>query len=101
MSMLTLFELQFGVERADQSYRAKNLAAIAQLTSKVDVLPFDEKAAMAAAKVRQDLLKRGQGIGPYDVLIAGHALSRSLVVVTSHVGEFTRVDGLRVEDWTA
>jgi tRNA(fMet)-specific endonuclease VapC len=99
LSTVTLFELQFGVAKAEQSYRASNLAAIAQLTDKVRVLPFDEDAAASAAKVRHMLANKQ--IGAYDLLIAGHALSRGLVVVTNNIAEFGRVAGLRVEEWLA
>ena len=62
---------------------------------------FDGDAAIHAGEIRADLRKRGQMIGGYDLLIAGHARSLGLTVVTSNMGEFTRVDGLRCEDWLA
>jgi len=62
-------------------------------------LPFDRTAAMAAADIRVDLENRGMVIGPYDLLIAGHALSNHLTLVTSNVGEFQRVTGLKLESW--
>ncbi len=65
----------------------------------VGVLPFDEAAAKRAAKVRHELEKTGSVIGPFDVLIAGHALATGMVLVTNNMGEFSRVDGLKLEDW--
>ena len=66
-----------------------------------DVLPFDDEAADHAAQIRAVLANVGRTIGAYDVLIAGHARSRGLTVVTGNPGEFARVEGLRCEDWLA
>jgi tRNA(fMet)-specific endonuclease VapC len=63
------------------------------------VLPFDASAAAHAAEVRANLERRGQFIGGYDTLIAGHARSRGLAVVTENIREFNRVEGMRAEDW--
>jgi tRNA(fMet)-specific endonuclease VapC len=63
------------------------------------VLPFYEPAALHSAEIRANLERRGQRIGGYDALIAGHARSVGLVVVTGNLREFERVEGLRCEDW--
>ena len=55
--------------------------------------------ARRAGDVRAALRARGTPIGPYDVLIAGQALARGLILVTHNVAEFSRVEGLRVENW--
>ena len=65
----------------------------------LEVLPFDAEAAAHAADIRAVLEKKGQTIGGYDVLIAGHARSRGLIVVTGNLREFRRVEGLRCENW--
>jgi tRNA(fMet)-specific endonuclease VapC len=65
----------------------------------IRVLPYDRDAAEETAKARTSLKKRGRPIGAYDVLIAGTALANELVLVTSNVREFNRVEGLRIEDW--
>ena len=65
----------------------------------IQVAPFDATDAERAALVRADLEARGTPIGPYDTLIAGMALARGLVLVTHHTREFSRVVGLRIEDW--
>ena len=65
----------------------------------MEVLPFGPEAADHAADIRADLERKGTPIGGYDVLIAGHARSKGLVVVTGNLGEFSRVEGLRCEDW--
>jgi tRNA(fMet)-specific endonuclease VapC len=65
----------------------------------IRVLPYDRQAAQATARVRANLKQRGRLIGAYDVLIAGTALAHELIVVTSNVREFNRVEGLKIEDW--
>jgi tRNA(fMet)-specific endonuclease VapC len=65
------------------------------------VLDFDRRAAEHAGEIYAELGGGGQLIGPYDILIAGHARSLGLVVITGNLGEFGRVSGLRSEDWLA
>lgn len=72
-----------------------------RLLARLSVLDFDADAAEHAADIKADLQKRGRMIGGNDILIAGHARSRGLIVVTGNVREFERVEGLRVEDWPA
>ena len=64
-----------------------------------EVLEFDREDARAAGELRARLALAGTPIGPYDVLIAGQALARSLVLVTHNRSEFQRVAGLNIEDW--
>jgi tRNA(fMet)-specific endonuclease VapC len=65
------------------------------------LLPFNSEDARAAGEIRADLKRKGTPIGPYDLLIAGQARARGLTVVTRNVGEFRRVEGLKVEAWAA
>jgi len=65
----------------------------------IRVLPYDRAAAEATATARANLKQRGRPIGAYDILIAGIALAHELILVTSNVREFRRVEGLRIEDW--
>lgn len=88
-------ELYYGAYRSAK--QAQNLALLDSL--RLEVLGFDKEDAQAAGKVRVMLAASGTPIGPYDVLIAGQALTRGLVLVTHNVGEFSRVAGLQVEDW--
>lgn len=69
--------------------------------ARLEVLDFDDDAAAHAGEIRADLERQGSPIGSYDLLIAGHARSRGLVVVTGNLAEFRRVEGLRCEDWEA
>lgn len=97
ISSVTLGELIYGAEKSGQPER--NLADIAGLTARLDVLPFDEVAAMHFGQLRAELSKIGKSIGPYDQMIAGHARSLGLILVTNNLREFERVPGLRFENW--
>ena len=70
-----------------------------QIKAVREVLAFDAAAADHAGEIRAALERQGRMIGTYDLLIAGHARSRGLVVVTGNLGEFGRVEGLRSKDW--
>lgn len=74
---------------------------VEDLLGRLEVLDFDAAAADHSADIKADLRSRGQMIGHNDILIAGHARSRGLIVVTGNLREFGRVDGLRCEDWPA
>ena len=69
--------------------------------ARLEILPYDTLAASHTGQLRAELARSGTPIGPYDQLIAGHARSRGLIIVTNNRREFDRVPGLRVEDWTA
>lgn len=97
ISVIVAHELYFG---ALHSGRVEaNLAQIARLD--FAIVPLTLNDAREAANLRQDLASIGKPIGPYDLLIAGQVLARDLTLVTHNVREFSRVDGLRVEDWEA
>ncbi|MBO9547256.1 tRNA(fMet)-specific endonuclease VapC [Caulobacter sp.] len=99
MSTVVLTELLHG---AAKSVRPEhNRREVERFAAKLEVLAFDEAAADHAADIRAALERQGRPIGGYDLLIAGHARSRGLVVVTGDLAEFQRVDGLRCEDWLA
>ncbi len=98
MSTITLGELIYGAEKSAQADR--NLADVEALAARMDVVPFDSPAAIHFGQVRAELAKSGKLIGPYDLMIAGHARSRGLILVTNNLREFKRVPGLRVENWT-
>ena len=97
MSTVTLGELIYGAEKSAQSVR--NLEDIEALAARVDVVPFDSQAAIHFGQVRAELAKSGKLIGPYDLMIAGHARSRGLILITNNLREFNRFPGLRVENW--
>lgn len=97
ISSVTLAELVHGAEKSAR--REKNLDVVEGFAARLEVLAFGEKAAVHSGQIRAELARRGTPIGPYDVMIAGHARSEGLVVVSNNVGEFERVEGLRVENW--
>ncbi len=97
ISTVTLGELLFGAEKARQPVETRK--EVEHFSARLEVLSFDEAAAAHFADIRAVLERKGQTIGAYDMMIAGHARSRGLVVVTGNLREFTRVDGLRAEDW--
>ncbi|NOG73455.1 tRNA(fMet)-specific endonuclease VapC [Roseicella sp. DB1501] len=97
ISTITLTELLHGAAKSGRP--AENRREVEGFASRLAVLPFDEAAAAHAGEITAVLERQGRIIGPYDLLIAGHARSRGLVVITGNLGEFRRVDGLRAEDW--
>lgn len=97
ISAVTLGELIYGAEKSSQPER--NLNDIEGLTARLDVLPFAEAAASHFGQIRAELAKIGQPIGSYDLMIAGHARSLGLILVTNNLREFQRVPGLRLENW--
>lgn len=74
-------------------------AQIDRLVDTVNVAPFDNGAARELGEVAASLIRRGSGIGHYDVLIAAHALSLGLILVTHNRKHFAQVKELRIEDW--
>jgi len=96
VSSVAMIELAYGAFNSERVLENLRRIAVLEFT----VLDFDLDDARAAGSIRAELKKAGTPIGHYDLLIAGQALARNLVVVTANVGEFARVQGLRVEDWT-
>ena len=96
-SSVVVSELLYGVHRSTTPERLKR--QVDWLIQLVTVLDFDEPAAAHAAEIRADLAVLGTPIGAYDILIAGYARSRGLVVVTQNGKHFARVPGLRHTDW--
>jgi tRNA(fMet)-specific endonuclease VapC len=98
ISVVTLPELRSGADKSRDP--VKNHATLDGFLAPLAIVDFDADAADWYGKVRSDLELRGCPIGPLDMLIAAHALRLGLPVVTNNVGEFSRVTGLNVEDWT-
>jgi len=97
VSSVTFGELIFGAERSARP--EKNVIAIESLVARMELAVFDGKAAIHFGQIRADLAKLGTPIGPYDAMIAGHARSTGLILVTNNLKEFSRVPGLRLENW--
>ena len=90
-------ELTYGVAK---SQSARNRAALEMFLAPMDILAFDEKAIWVYGELRAELERLGQPIGALDTMIAAHALSRDAILVTNNTREFSRVAGLRLENWT-
>jgi tRNA(fMet)-specific endonuclease VapC len=97
ISSITLAELTHGAEKSDRV--TENLEVIDNFCSRLEVLPYGEKAAQHYGAIRAGLEKLGQPIGVNDIHIAGHARSEGLALVTNNVSEFERVPGLEIENW--
>lgn len=97
ISTVVLMELLHGVAKSARPDH--NRREVERFAARLEVLPFDSDAAAHAADIRANLERQGRSIGAYDLQIGGHARSRGLCVVTGNLGEFSRVDGLRCEDW--
>jgi tRNA(fMet)-specific endonuclease VapC len=97
LSSVSLGELIYGAEKSAQVER--NLAEIEGLAARLEVSSFDHHAAIHFGQLRAELAKSGKVIGPYDMMIAGHARSLGLILVTNNLKEFDRVPGLRLENW--
>ncbi len=97
ISAITLAELAHGVEKS--AARDKNRAALLRFLSILTVLPFDDLAAAEYGIVCADLQRKGTPIGTMDMLIAAHAKTEGLILVTNNTREFERVEGLTLENW--
>jgi tRNA(fMet)-specific endonuclease VapC len=97
ISSVTLAELMYGVEKSQHS--KKNKAALEDFILALEVMPFNETTAAHYGHIRADLESKGATIGPLDLMIAAHAQSLNLVLVTNNKKEFVRVAKLKVEDW--
>ena len=97
VSSITLAELQYGAAKSTRPARHEVL--LAEFCAPLAVLPFDTIAAQTYGRVRTALERTGTPIGPLDTLIASHALSLGLTLVTNNEREYLRVMGLHVENW--
>lgn len=97
ISAVTWGELICGAEKSKQVQA--NLLDLEGFSARLEILPFDEQASTHFGQVKAELELQGTKIGSYDTMIAGHARSQGLIVVTNNLREFKRVEGLRVENW--
>lgn len=95
-SIVVACELRFGAAKKGSSWLS---IRIDQLLASFEVLPLDREADRHYAEIRAYLSRKGQLIGPNDLLIAAHALALDLTLVTDNVDEFARVPGLAIENW--
>ncbi len=97
VSTITVSELQYGVSKS--VYREKNRQRLDEFMAPFEILDFDAEAARVYGDIRFKLEKKGEPIGPLDLLIGAQALSRNLIIVTNNDKEFKRIEKLRLENW--
>jgi tRNA(fMet)-specific endonuclease VapC len=97
VSSVTVAELQYGVYKSSRPDR--NQEALGEFLLPLEVVSFDEGAAAHYGEIRTYMERQGNIIGAMDLLIAAHARSLSLTLVTNNVQEFQRVPGLHTENW--
>jgi len=97
ISSVTMAELIYGAMKSAKP--ESNLRTIEEFAARLTVLDFDTNAAGHYGDIRSNLEAKGTVIGPYDMMIAGHARSHGLILVTNNAREFERVEGMRLENW--
>lgn len=99
LSSVVVSELSYGAQKG--RWKKANMALLEQFLLDFKIAAFDERAAHCCGTIRTALEKKGKPIGPMDTLIAAHAVSLDMTLVTHNVREFNRVSGLKVENWAA
>jgi tRNA(fMet)-specific endonuclease VapC len=99
ISSITLGELAFGAAKSGRRDEAQ--AALAEFLLALEIASFDSDSAASYGQLRASLEKRGTPVGPLDTLIGAHALALDVILVTHNTREFSRIDTLRLEDWTS
>ena len=97
ISSITLSELIYGAEKSSNA--DKNLEAIEEFISHLEVLPYEAKASQHFGQIKAALERKGEVIGENDIHIAAHAISQGLILVTNNLREFKRVTNLALENW--
>ena len=97
VSTITVSELRYGATKSKNPKLNKH--RVEEFLAPLEILPYDHNAANFYGEIRHNLEAKGEVIGPLDMLIAAHALSNDIVLVTNNEKEFQRVKNLRVENW--
>ncbi len=97
ISSITVSELQYGVSKS--KLREQNSKRLEEFLTPFQILPYDEDASKYYGEIRSQLESKGLIIGPLDLLIAAHALSQDLVLITNNEKEFKRIPLLKIENW--
>lgn len=101
LSVVAYHELMYGAAASERRHENEEKIALFIASGGISLIDFNDADAEEAADIRAYLRRQGTPIGPYDVLIAAQARRAGTVLVTANVGEFIRVPGLQVVDWTA
>jgi tRNA(fMet)-specific endonuclease VapC len=99
ISSITLSELFYGVSKSSKP--VQNLMALTQFAAPLEIMPFGGEAAQCYGDLRAHLEIQGTPIGSLDMLIAAHAISLSITLVTNNEKEFNRVSNLKIENWVS
>jgi tRNA(fMet)-specific endonuclease VapC len=99
VSSITVSELQYGVSKSQR--QKENQQRLDEFLLPFEIFPYDQTASRQYGDIRANLERRGVVIGPLDLLIAAHAVSRDLVLVTNNEKEFERIQSLKVENWVS
>ena len=98
ISVITIYEIEFGLKNnPDKERKLRDLWE--RFLNKINILDLDTNTAIEASKISASLRKPGFSVGSYDLLIAATAMSENLICVTSNITEFSRIDGLHLDDW--
>jgi tRNA(fMet)-specific endonuclease VapC len=97
ISTITISELQYGACKSKQI--KKNIKRLEEFLGPFEIISYDENASICYGEIRSFLEKQGKVIGPLDMLIAAHALSEDLTLITNNEKEFKRIKSLKVENW--
>ena len=99
ISSISVSELYYGVSKS--RHIKENLKRLEEFLCPFEIIPYDENASKFYGEVRSQLENQGNVIGPLDLLIAAHALSNHLILITNNEKEFKRIKSLKVENWVA
>jgi tRNA(fMet)-specific endonuclease VapC len=97
ISTITVSELKYGV--AKSNLKKQNAQRLEEFLTPFEILPYDETASEYYGMIRAELESQGKVIGPLDMLIAAHALSKDMILVINNEKEFLRIKSLKVENW--
>ncbi len=97
VSTITVSELQYGISKSRKPIL--NAQRVQEFLAPLEIIPYDEKAAAVYGHIRCQIEEHGKPLGPLDVLIAAHVLSRDLTLITNNEEEFRRINRLKVENW--
>ena len=97
ISTITVAELYYGVFNSE--HKEKNSANLINFFIGLNLLDFDSSSAMEYGRIRAALRKKGTPISQMDMLIAAHAKSKNLTLITNNISEFERIEDLQIEDW--
>lgn len=98
IATITVSELQYGAVKSKNP--RLNAQRVEEFLAPMELLPYDHNAAIFYGEIRYNLEKKGQVISPLDILIAAHALSNDIILVTNNEKDFQGVARLRIENWT-